>query len=621
MILRELLTTFGFDVDTKGLDKFDRAIRSAQISLLAIGGAITGAATGLFALVKNVGNIGEEIKNSSQELGLSTDALQEWRYAADQAGISNEDLATSIRMFSRNVGQAATNATGPFVDRLAQLGIKLTDANGKLKDNDTLLLEVANSLSTVKDAQLKGAIAQEFFGRSGLRMASWLSSGSEEINLLRERARELGLVLDNDAIKSAESFNNLLSDVIAVIQALKNEIGVTLMPLVRELAEAFLFWVKINREFLKQRIVAFFEDTVKYAGYLAAAVKVLIDGFEWLVKQLGSVEKAIIAVVATILLVKLAPLIYMVGLLTLGLWRFFAGLLAAEGGLLLIPIAITLFVTALALAAQELLAFFGVIDEGDKLTPFEALKKAGIAVIGVFLALRAIGIIKWLWSLAAAAGAVGAGATSILLPFLAFLAVVAAVAYAGYQIYKIFKDMLGPFTWVEKFQAAWIYVKAWLGSFFNSLGDWLGEKFDRLIGGFVDKIKWLKDQIASLNPFNEDKSKPGVLGQPLSFSQEGYANTKLGKVRQFFEGVAGESQALAAAPAMVPQQILRTGNNTTSTVTNNKPVNITSNVNVTMPPGVSSVNQEEVTAAVRAAWNEDLQKMLETAHYNNAEHE
>ena len=653
MILRELLTKLGFDVDTKGLDQFERSIKSASVSLLAIGGVITGAATALFGLVKNVGSVASEIKDSSRELGLSTDALQEWRYAADQAGISNETLANGISIFSRNVGAAATNATGPFVDRLAQMGIRLTDTAGQLKDNDTLLLEVADSLSSVKDAQLKGIMAQELFGKSGLRMASWLSSGSKEVQELRNKAKELGLVLGSGPLDAAASFESTLKNVFSVVKALKNEVGIALMPVVKELAEAFLLWVKINRQLLKQKMVSFFKSVLKYAGYLGKAIELLAKGFDWLVKQTGSAENALLTLIGVILAVRLAPLIYFLGLATIAMWRFFAGLVAVNGGVLLIPIAMAIIATAIWMAVQEILGFFGFIKEADKLTPFEALKASIIAVVAGLLIVRAINLIQWAYGLVkAAAVATGAAWTlaggiagfakaawagvaatwALVAPWAVLIGLAAVLVYAVYKLGEAFNEALGDFTFIDKFKAAWEYLKAWLGLFFTNLGNWLGDKFNKLIDGFVEKIMWLKNKLVELNPFGDDKpeldsqgrpipkTERGVLdGKPLSFSDEGNKPTRLGTVKNFFQNVAGESQMLAAAPVVVPQQIMRAGNNTSSTVTNNRPVNVTSNVNVTMPPGVSSANEADVTAAVRAAWQEDLQKMLETAHYNNAE--
>lgn len=629
MILRELLTKIGFNVDTKSLDTFNRSVKSAQSSIFAMGATITAAAGSIFALVKNVSNIGDEINKSSEELGISTDALQEWRYAADQAGISNDELATSIRMFSRNIGQAVSTGTGPFVDRMQQLGVALTDGTGKLKDNDTLLLEVADSLKNVKNASERGAIAQEFFGRSGLRMATFLSKGSAEVKLLRERAHELGLVLDNDTVNAAEEFNDRLSDVFQVVKAIKNQVGSALMPVMKEAALTFLDWSMINRDLIKQNLTKFLSQVIEYLKKLWEFGGKVSAAFEWFAKVCGSVENALIALAAAFFLIKLAPLI--VGIMSLAgfMWRLFAGIIAVQAGVLLIPIGIALFITAILLALQELLVFFGVAKDGtdDVITPWETFKTAILGVFAAITIVRAIAFAKWIWGVAAAAWSAAGGAMALTAPFWVLIGLLAVIAYGAYKVYEAFQEMLGGFTFVDKLKAAWMLFRAWFGSFFGGMTDWVGKKFDAFIDGIISKVKWLTDKLKALNPFadepsaaRKDQSQPG---SALAFNEEGNQNTRIGGIRKLFQGVANESQIMAATPNVAPGQIYTAGNNTnsSSTITNNRPVNVTSNVNVTLPPGTSGIQQEDVKNAVKAAWQEELQQVMETALFNNTEYE
>jgi len=110
---------------------------------------------------------------------------------------------------------------------------------------------------------------------------------------------------------------------------------------------------------------------------------------------------------------------------------------------------------------------------------------------------------------------------------------------------------------------------------------------------------------------------------PLELTEDGYKNTRLGTIKNFFTQANKESQTMAAAPSVAPSQIYTAGNNTntSNTVTNNRPVNLNSNINVNLPPGTSTIQQSDVTAAVKAAWDEELQKFIESGLFNNAEYE
>ena len=640
MIIRELLNKIGFDVDTKGIETLNRSINSAKSTIFTLGATITAAAASVFALVKNVSTVGDEINKSSEELGLSTDALQEWRYAADQAGISNEELATSVRMFSRNIGEAVTTGTGPFVDRMNQLGVSVVDANGKLKDNDTLLLQVADALKNVKNASERGAIAQEFFGRSGLRMATFLSKGSEEVKLLRERAHDLGLVLDKESVNAAEEFNDRLSDVFQVVKAIKNQVGSGLMPVMKEAALTFLDWSIINREIIKQNLTKFLNGIVEALQMLWQWGVKLARGFDSLSKYVGGTENALLGLAAAFLLVKLSPLISGLFTLTGVLWSFFAGLVAVEAGVLLIPIAMALFITAIILAVQELLIFFGVMEggTGKQLSAWDAFKIAILAVLGAILLLRAVAFAKWLYDVAAALVSATVASWGIVAPWLVFLGLLGVIIFGLWKFNETWNELLGPFTFIDKLKFAWLAFKTWITSLFKDMTDWIGKKFDAFVDSIVEKVTWLTDKLKSINPF-ADEPRPGnnqsprvalatgsngsLPQDPLGYSGEGYKSTPR-PIENFMYHAAREYQAMDVAPAIAPGQIYNAGSNinntnNSNTVTNNRPVNVTSNVNVTLPPGTSGIQQQDVTTAVKAAWQEELQKVLETGLFNNTE--
>lgn len=640
MIIRELLNKIGFDVDTKGIDTLNKSINSAKSTIFTLGATIATAAGSVFALVKNVSSIGDELNKSSEELGLSTDALQEWRYAADQAGISNDELATSIRMFSRNIGEAVTTGTGPFVDRMNQLGVSIVESNGKLKDNDTLLLQVADALKNVKNASERGAIAQEFFGRAGLRMATFLSKGSEEVKLLRERAHELGLVLDKESVNAAEEFNDRLSEVFQVVKAIKNQVGSALMPVMKEAALTFLDWSIINREIIKQNLTKFLTGIVEALQMVWQWGVKLIREFDSLAKYVGGTENALIGLAAAFLLIKLSPLISGLFTLTGILWSFFAGLVAVQGGVLLIPLAIALLITAVILAAQEILKFFGVMEGGtDKqLTAWEAFKIAILAVLAAILALRVIAFAKWLYDVAAALVSATAASWGIIAPWLVFLGLLGVIIYGLWKFNETWNELLGPFTFIDKLKIAWFSFKTWLYGLFKNITEWIGKKFDAFVDSIVEKVTWLTDKLKELNPFSDEPnvtkreqsprlaSANGVPSELLGFPEDNQKTRVRRPIENFMIHAARESQAMADAPVVAPGQIYNAGSsinnnntNNSNTITNNRPVNLTSNVNVNLPPGTSGIQQQDVTTAVKAAWQEELQKVLETGLFNNTE--
>ena len=109
----------------------------------------------LFALAKTTANVGEESLHTSQMLGLSVTALQELQYAADIAGISQDEVEMSIRQLA-NGAQDAARGVGTFAKAYATLGIS-PSVNGKLKQTDQILMEMAGKFSKMPDSLEKNS--------------------------------------------------------------------------------------------------------------------------------------------------------------------------------------------------------------------------------------------------------------------------------------------------------------------------------------------------------------------------------------------------------------------------------------------------------------------------------
>lgn len=62
------------------------------------------------------------------------------------------------------------------------------------------------------DGADKSALAMKVFGKSGMELIPLLNEGSDGITKLTDRARELGLVFDEQAGRNADAFNDGLDE-------------------------------------------------------------------------------------------------------------------------------------------------------------------------------------------------------------------------------------------------------------------------------------------------------------------------------------------------------------------------------------------------------------------------
>jgi uncharacterized coiled-coil protein SlyX len=203
----------------------------AKASILST--AIVGATVGIVKLGISAGDASAEINNLSTATSLSTDLIQELSYVATASNSSFEGLQRSMDSFQRRlktVGEEGSRVNEMF----GKLGVSTTDASGKVRSMDDVLLDTFNRLGDMEDGLAKNAIGSELFGRSWNEVALIVSSGSKGIAELREEAHKLGLVLDKDTLQSSDDFATAMELVRFQIDKLKTKIGASLVPILQE---------------------------------------------------------------------------------------------------------------------------------------------------------------------------------------------------------------------------------------------------------------------------------------------------------------------------------------------------------------------------------------------------
>jgi hypothetical protein len=245
--VRELVTKLGFVVDDKKIEAFDKRVAALKTNLFrlvkvaaVVGGAIA-------AITFKTAAAGDEIAKTSRRLGLGVESLQEWRFAAKRAGIEAATFDMAFQRFGRRAAEAA-RGQGEARDALAEMGIQLTDVNGKLREADTLFEESLIALSKQRTAFDRNRLAMKLFDSEGVRLVQLAEEGAEGIRALLNRARELGVVISEDAVKAAEEFTDKWTDVKAVLVGVAFALGEELLPIFSELLKDITQWIAENRK-------------------------------------------------------------------------------------------------------------------------------------------------------------------------------------------------------------------------------------------------------------------------------------------------------------------------------------------------------------------------------------
>lgn len=196
-------------------------------ALGALAPAVTGV--GLAAMAKGAIDAADDMNDLAQKTGVSVEQLSRFKQAADASGTSIEGVGGAMIKLNRNL--ATGNDQAAFA--LKDLGISATDATGKLKSTDQIMLEVADKFAKMPDGAQKSAMAMALFGKSGADMIPLLNGGSEAV-------RNLSATMTTDFAKGADSLNDKLVSVQTKLTEVGVNLGTALMPALNAIADVII---------------------------------------------------------------------------------------------------------------------------------------------------------------------------------------------------------------------------------------------------------------------------------------------------------------------------------------------------------------------------------------------
>jgi hypothetical protein len=201
----------------------------------ALGGALAGiaAAGSLAALVDRSISAADATAKTADKIGVGVEALQELRYAAQLAGIEQRTLDMALQRFTRRTAEAA-KGTGEARDALAQMGIALKDNSGRIRRTEDLLGDVAEAFRNIPDPAERVRLAFKLFDSEGVAMVGMLADGADGLETMRARARDLGIVLEDDLVRDAERARDELDTLGRVISANLTRAVLDLAPVIAD---------------------------------------------------------------------------------------------------------------------------------------------------------------------------------------------------------------------------------------------------------------------------------------------------------------------------------------------------------------------------------------------------
>ena len=191
------------------------ALKKSLFNVKALIGAAFGALAvrALSRVVTKAVDAADSIAKTSRAIGITSDKLQELRFAADISGISMTTLDSAMLGFSKRVGEAraGTGTLFTILNKTDEALLANVQSAGSVDEAFDLITQAANAMGNEMD---KSALLSAAFGRTA---GTAFKNLVPDIERLSARARELGLVIDASLLLKAEDTKDKLTELGAVL--------------------------------------------------------------------------------------------------------------------------------------------------------------------------------------------------------------------------------------------------------------------------------------------------------------------------------------------------------------------------------------------------------------------
>jgi hypothetical protein len=217
-------------IEKRGKQATDRIQADLSKAASSVGGLLSGVArnfgsaagigglglSALFATAVKINGELAKLEGLAKRAGLSTDRLQEVKFAANLKGVSDDvfsaDISTSLKLLDE-----AQRQTNSLTKLFNANGLSIRSNNGELIKFDALLERAAKLMAGAKSEAQKAQIADMLgLSREWIRV---LSAGPEAFRASAASANDAGAVIDKDMIAKAKAFDRAWDEAIVRFKA------------------------------------------------------------------------------------------------------------------------------------------------------------------------------------------------------------------------------------------------------------------------------------------------------------------------------------------------------------------------------------------------------------------
>lgn len=205
--------------------------------------AVAAAAAAAIQIANQATTAAADLTDAADRIGVGTEALQQWRYVADEAGVPVQALEADLEKLNGVLGKFKMGiGDAKLKPWFQELGISKSDLDS-ISTADQLMLMLADRLGQITDRSKQVAAARAFGIEASLPA---LRLGEQGIRDLLEASKELGVVLDAETVQKLDEADRKAE---LAGQQLKTLAHGAVEPLATAMANAGSYLANLSLEF------------------------------------------------------------------------------------------------------------------------------------------------------------------------------------------------------------------------------------------------------------------------------------------------------------------------------------------------------------------------------------
>lgn len=210
----------------KWRDQVKKDAKEVSTAIVSVGAAAATAAVGIgaagLAIVKNTAQQVTEADRWAKSLKMSTQDLLSWQYAAEQAGLTGDNIADIFKDINDKVGDAVLNKSGEAAQALDTLGLSAQKLAQQSPDKQ--LMAISEALQKIPTQAGKTNIL-ESLGNDLSKMLPLFDNNNEKLKQFIQLSKDFGVAPPQEDIDNLVKVNQFFQDIETSARGLKMEIA------------------------------------------------------------------------------------------------------------------------------------------------------------------------------------------------------------------------------------------------------------------------------------------------------------------------------------------------------------------------------------------------------------